>query len=59
MNEMNRHCLIEIEAHWSERMCELVMDDRIEDSDALYAEFCIDGEEPTEWMFIKDLTNVY
>ena len=59
MNDTNHQCLIEIEAYWSGRMCELVTDDRIEDSDALYSEFCINGEEPDEWTFINDLTNVY
>ena len=39
-------------------MSELVEDSRYEDSDAIYKEFTIDSEEPDEWMFIEDLTNV-
>lgn len=58
MNQVRRQNLIEIEAHWNERMCELVSDDRLDDSDALYLEFVVDGEEPDGWMFLEDLNGV-
>ena len=47
-----------IEEFYCERMSELVEDSRYEDSDAIYKEFTIDSEDPDEWMFIEDLTNV-
>lgn len=50
--------LIEIEAHWNHRMCELVTEDRLDDADALYLEYCVDGEEPENWLFLEDLQDV-
>ena len=48
-----------IEDFYIERMSELVDEERFDDSHAIYTEFVLDSEEPDEWMFIKDLTNVY
>jgi hypothetical protein len=48
----------EIEAYWNNRMCELVSEDRLDDSDALYLEFVVDGEEPEEYMFMEYLNGV-
>jgi hypothetical protein len=59
MDEMKEHVLIEVEAFWTQRMCELVTDDRLDDSDALYLEYCIDGKEPSDWLFMNDLCDVY
>lgn len=56
---MKEHVLIEVEAFWTQRMCELVTDDRLDDSDALYLEYCIDGKEPSDWLFMNDLCDVY
>jgi hypothetical protein len=39
-------------------MCVLVSDDRIDDSDALYLEFVIDGEEPEDWIFMEVLSDL-
>lgn len=56
MNTEQMMC--EIEAYWNNRMCELVTDDRLDDSDALYLEFVVDGEEPEEYMFMEYLNGV-
>lgn len=48
----------EIEAYWNNRMCELVSEDRLDDSDALYLEFVVDGQEPEEYMFMEYLNGV-
>jgi hypothetical protein len=56
MNTKQMMC--EIEAYWNNRMCELVTDDRLDDSDALYLEFVVDGEEPEEYMFMEYLNGV-
>ena len=48
----------ELEAYWNNRMCELVSEDRLDDSDALYLEFVVDGEEPEEYMFMEYLNGV-
>ena len=48
----------EIEAYWNNRMCELVSEDRLDDADALYLEFVVDGEEPEEYMFLEYLNGV-
>ena len=48
----------ELEAYWNNRMCALVTEDRLDDSDALYLEFVVDGEEPEEYMFLEYLNGV-
>lgn len=56
MNTEQMMC--EIEAYWNNRMCELVTEDRLDDSDALYLEFVVDGEEPEEYLFMEYLNSV-
>ena len=56
MNTEQMMC--EIEAYWNNRMCELVTEDRLDDSDALYLEFVVDGKEPEEYMFLEYLNGV-
>jgi hypothetical protein len=56
MNTEQMMC--EIEAYWNNRMCELVTEDRLDDADALYLEFVVDGEEPEEYMFLEYLNGV-
>ena len=56
MNTEQMMC--EIEAYWNNRMCQLVTEDRLDDSDALYLEFVVDGEEPEEYMFLEYLNGV-
>jgi len=41
-----------------DRVSKLVDDYSIDDADALHSEFVVDGEEPDDWLFINDLTNV-
>ena len=56
MNTNQMMC--EIEAYWNNRMCQLVSEDRLDDADALYLEFVVDGEEPEEYMFLEYLNGV-
>ena len=56
MNTEQMMC--ELEAYWNNRMCELVTEDRLDDSDALYLEFVVDGEEPEEYLFLEYLNGV-
>ena len=56
MNTEQMFC--EIEAYWNNRMCELATEDRLDDADALYLEFVVDGEEPEEYMFLEYLNGV-
>jgi hypothetical protein len=56
MNTNQMMC--ELEAYWNNRMCELVTEDRLDDSDALYLEFVVDGEEPEEYLFMEYLNGV-
>jgi hypothetical protein len=56
MNTEQMMC--ELEAYWNNRMCELVTEDRLDDSDALYLEFVVDGQEPEEYMFMEYLNGV-
>jgi hypothetical protein len=56
MNTEQMMC--ELEAYWNNRMCELVTEDRLDDADALYLEFVVDGQEPEEYMFMEYLNGV-
>jgi hypothetical protein len=58
MNNIKEDCIIELEAYWNNRMCELVTEDRLDDADALYLEFVVDGEEPEEYLFLEHLNGV-
>ena len=58
MNQIQRSNIIEMEAFWNNRMCELVSEDRLDDSDAVYLEFVVDGEEPDEFIFLEYLNGV-
>jgi len=58
MTNLQRQILVEIEDHWNHQMCYLVDKDRLDDADALYLEFVVDGKEPDQWMFLEDLDAV-
>jgi hypothetical protein len=47
-----------VEDYYIARMDELVEQELFDDSNALFEEFVVDGEEPEEWVFLDDLTNV-
>ena len=44
MNQINKRCLKELDTYWNERLSFLAQSDRLDDADALYSEFNIDGE---------------
>ena len=44
MNQINYSCLIELDTYWNERLAYLAQSDRLDDADALYSEYNIDGE---------------
>ena len=50
--------LLEIEEFYMGRLGYLVESQRFNDADAIFEEFVIDGEEPSEYLFISDMTNV-
>lgn len=52
--------LYEIESAWCDQMTSLVGENRIQDADALYTEYVIDGVEPfdEEWLFVSFDQNV-
>jgi len=58
MTNLHRQILVEIENHWNHQMCYLFDKDRLDDADALYLEFVVDGQEPDDWMFVEDLDAV-
>lgn len=47
-----------IEDYYITRMDELVEKECFDDSNALFEEFVVGEQEPDEWMFLNDLTNV-
>ena len=44
MNKINRRCLKVLDTYWNERLSYLAQSDRLDDAEALYSEFNIDGE---------------
>ena len=44
MNQTNKRCLKELDTYWNERLAFLAQSDRLDDADALYSEYNIDGE---------------
>ena len=44
MNQTNKRCLKELDTYWNERLSFLAQSDRLDDAEALYSEFNIDGE---------------
>ena len=44
MNQTNKRCLKELDTYWNERLAYLAQSDRLDDAEALYSEFNIDGE---------------
>ena len=44
MNQTNRRCLKELDTYWNERLASLAQSNRLDDAEALYSEFNVDGE---------------
>ena len=44
MNNSNRRSLKVLDTYWNERLAYLAQSDRLDDAEALYSEFNIDGE---------------
>ena len=56
-NDMHYQCIETIEEFYMDRMSYLVDQEQFDDSHAIFEEFVVD-EEPSEWIFLNDLTNV-
>ena len=44
MNQTNKRSLKELNTYWNERLSFLAQSDRLDDAEALYSEYNIDGE---------------
>jgi hypothetical protein len=56
---MNRDKTITIiEEFYCDRMTELVDEERFDDSNAIFEEFIVNEEEPVEWLFLEDISDV-
>ncbi len=58
INPKHDESLVEIEEFYMGRLSDLVDKGLFNDADAIFEEFVVDGEEPDEYLFIADLTNV-
>ena len=47
-----------VEEYFCEQITDLFDQDRKADADSFFKEFVVNGEEPQEWLFVNDLTNV-
>ena len=53
----HEQCIEHVEEYFMTTCMELVSSERLDDADALHAEFVVDEEEcPDNWLFINDLT---
>ena len=43
-SELKVQCIKQVDKYWNERLSYLAQSDRLEDAEALYSEFNIDGE---------------
>jgi hypothetical protein len=56
---MNRdNTITAIEEFYCDRMTELVDEERFDDSNAIFEEFIVNEEEPVEWLFLEDISDV-
>ena len=56
---MNKNAIItSIENYYCDRMTELVDQERFDDSNAIFEEFVVNEEEPVNWLFLEDITDV-
>ena len=56
---MNKDTIItSIENYYCDRMTELVDQERFDDSNAIFEEFVVNEEEPVNWLFLEDITDV-
>ena len=44
MNQTNKRSLKELNTYWNERLSYLAQSDRLDDAEALYSEFNVDGK---------------
>ena len=44
MNQTNKRSLNELNTYWNERLAFLAQSDRLDDAEALYSEFNVDGK---------------
>tara|TARA_B100000945_G_scaffold52178_1_gene37703 strand:- start:883 stop:1089 length:207 start_codon:yes stop_codon:yes gene_type:complete len=42
--EIRKQCIKQVDKYWNERLTHLAQSDRLDDAEALYSEFNIDGE---------------
>jgi hypothetical protein len=56
---MNKDTIItSIENYYCDRMTELVDQERFDDSNAIFEEFVVNEEEPANWLFLEDISDV-
>ena len=53
---MHEKCIENVEQHYMSCVTIAVLEDRIEDSQAIHQAFVVDECEPVDWLFITDLT---
>jgi hypothetical protein len=53
--------ICEIESSWCDQITKLVDEDKIQDADALFSEYVIEGVDPfdDEWLFISFYKDVH
>jgi len=56
--ESREETILKIEEHFCQQITDLFENNLHYEAHSFYLEFVVDGEEPEEWFFISDLTNV-
>ncbi len=59
MNSSTRnYSIYVVEEYYCNRMQELVEEEKFDDSNAIFEEFVVGGEEPEEWIFLEFIPDV-
>jgi hypothetical protein len=57
-NDDKKWNIYQVEEYYCQRMETLVDEERFDDSNAIFEEFVVNGEEPDEWIFMNYLEDV-
>ena len=58
MNQINERSLRELDTYWNERLCYLSESDRLDDGDAIWAEFNTLNSDDEDILFLEYLNDL-
>jgi hypothetical protein len=58
MNQTNKRSIVELNKYWNERLCYLSESDRLDDGDAIWAEFNTLNSDDDDILFLEYLNDL-